>query len=47
MTAIGYDDNRAAFRIQNSWGRKWGDGGYAWLGYDFWAHNTHVGYVID
>jgi hypothetical protein len=46
MTAIGYDDARGAFRIQNSWGRKWGDGGYAWLSYDFWARNTHAGYVI-
>jgi hypothetical protein len=47
MIAIGYDDARKAFRIQNSWGRSWGDGGYAWLGYDFWVRNTEVGYVID
>lgn len=47
MTAIGYDDARGAFRIQNSWGRKWADGGYTWLGYDFWMRNTRVGYVID
>ncbi len=47
MIAVGYDDARKAFRIQNSWGRIFGDGGYAWLSYDFWARNTHVGYVID
>jgi hypothetical protein len=47
MTAVGYDDARRAFRIQNSWGRSWGDGGYAWFGYDFWARNAQVGYVID
>ena len=47
MTAVGYDDARQAFRIQNSWGRKWGDGGYAWMSYGFWARNTGVGYVID
>ena len=47
MTAVGYDDARQAFRIQNSWGRKWADGGYAWLSYGFWARNTGVGYVID
>jgi hypothetical protein len=47
MTAVGYDDARQAFRLQNSWGRKWGDGGYAWLSYGFWTRNTGVGYVID
>ena len=43
MIAIGYDDSRNAFRIQNSWARTFGEGGYAWLSYDFWARNTHVG----
>ncbi|SED43284.1 Papain family cysteine protease [Rhizobiales bacterium GAS191] len=47
MIAVGYDDARQAIRIQNSWGRKWADGGYAWLSYNFWTHNVHVGYVID
>jgi hypothetical protein len=47
MIAVGYDDARKAFRIQNSWGRGFGDGGYAWVSYDFWVRNTHVGYVID
>jgi hypothetical protein len=47
MIAIGYDDSRNAFRIQNSWGRKFGEGGYAWLSYPFWVRNTQVGYVID
>ena len=47
MIAVGYDDTRKAFRIQNSWGRGFGEGGYSWLGYDFWARNTEVGYVIN
>jgi C1A family cysteine protease len=47
MVAVGYDDDGKAFRIQNSWGRNWGDGGYGWLGYDFWKRNVKVGYVID
>ena len=47
MVAVGYDDARQAFRIQNSWGRKFGEGGYAWLSYGFWVRNVHVGYVID
>jgi len=47
MVAVGYDDARQAFRIQNSWGRSFGEGGYAWLSYAFWTRNVHVGYVID
>lgn len=47
MLAIGYDDARKAFRIQNSWGRGFGDGGYAWLSYEFWTRNVGAGYVID
>lgn len=34
MTIIGYDDEKAAFRVINSWGKQWGDGGYFWLSYD-------------
>lgn len=35
MTAIGYDDDRfgGAFRVINSWGTDWGDGGYFWITY--------------
>ena len=47
LIAVGYDDDRKAFRIQNSWSRKWADGGYAWFSYDFWAENVHVGFVVD
>ncbi len=47
MIAVGYDDARNAFRIQNSWGRGFGEGGYAWLSYEFWTRNVQVGYVID
>ncbi len=37
MTVGGYDDSRHAFRIVNSWGTIWGDGGYAWVDYDFFV----------
>jgi len=35
VAAVGYDDNRygGAFKIINSWGRNWGDGGYFWMPY--------------
>ena len=53
MLAVGYDDermigeNQGAILARNSWGPEWGDGGYAWLAYewiesrlavDFWSY---------
>jgi hypothetical protein len=39
MCVIGYDDNIAggAFRILNSWGTAWGDGGMVWIKYADYA----------
>lgn len=47
MIAVGYDNTKQAFRIQNSWGRNWGDGGYGWFSYDFWKRSARAAYVID
>jgi C1A family cysteine protease len=47
MVAIGYDDAKRAFRIQNSFGQSWGNKGYGWFGYEFWKRNVRVGYVIE
>jgi hypothetical protein len=30
---VGYDDDKAAWLIRNSWGVGWGTGGYGWFGY--------------
>jgi hypothetical protein len=40
ITCVGYDDEKQAFRIVNSWGPNWGDAGFLWLSQDFvrqWA----------
>jgi C1A family cysteine protease len=47
MVAVGYDDAKRAFLIQNSFGRTWGFDGYGWFGYEFWARNAGPGYVIE
>lgn len=47
MVVVGYDDSRRAFRIQNSWGKTWADGGYGWFSYEFWKRNVQVGFVIE
>ncbi len=31
---VGWDDQRGAWRVKNSWGRLWGDDGYMWIRYD-------------
>ena len=40
VTVIGYDDEKRAFRIINSWGEKWGDKGQLWMSEDFFAKNV-------
>jgi hypothetical protein len=40
MSLCGYDDNKGnngAFRVVNSWGTGWGDGGYIWVDYNFFV----------
>jgi hypothetical protein len=47
MAVIGYDDQRQAFRLQNSWGTGWGDRGYAWISYDALKSRLRGAFVID
>ena len=48
VTVVGYDDNRfgGAFKVINSWGTGWGDGGYFWLPYDFVPYAMKYGAFI-
>ena len=34
VTIIGWDDNRHAWLLKNSWGEDWGDSGYMWIDYN-------------
>lgn len=43
MVLVGYDDNRQAFRVRNSWGSDWGDNGSIWIGYNFFVNNFCFG----
>lgn len=47
MTFVGYDDKRQAFRLINSWGRSWGDRGYAWMSYETASKLVREAYVMD
>ncbi len=33
VTVVGYDDERRALKIINSWGQDWGDDGFFWMDY--------------
>lgn len=47
VCVVGYDDDKfgGAFEIMNSWGPKWGNGGFAWIRYD--DYNKIVRYAYD
>ena len=33
MVLVGYSERRQAFKVMNSWGTHWGDGGFGWVSY--------------
>ena len=46
MVIVGYDDNRSAFQLFNSWGTKWGRNGFIWVKYEDLARYVKYAYVI-
>lgn len=42
VVAVGYDDEKQAFLIRNSWGTDWGQKGYFWMPYEFFK-TSYVG----
>lgn len=49
LCVIGYDDQRygGAFRIVNSFGKAWADGGFCWVSYRDLARFTRYGYRVS
>ena len=39
MLLVGYDDDKNAFKLVNSWGDNWGDDGFAWVDYNLFVNN--------
>jgi len=35
VLAVGYDDNKNALLVRNSWGKSWGIDGYFWMPYEY------------
>lgn len=45
MLVVAYNDSLAAFRVINSWGQQWGDGGFGWISYRAFRDAVRQGYV--
>lgn len=46
LCVVGYDDNKRALKIINSWGTGWGLSGYGWIGYDLYKAQYIEGYIM-
>ena len=40
ITIVGWDDNKGAYLVKNSWGERWGEKGYFWIEYG----SNNIGY---
>ena len=46
MVVVGFDDQKKAFKILNSWSDKWGEKGYAWVDFQVFASTVHTAVVM-
>lgn len=46
MLVVGFDDNRSAFKVLNSWGLNWGNNGYCWISYSLFTNTVREAYVM-
>jgi len=47
LVIVGYDDQRGGFKVINSWGTTWGDGGFGWISYSAFRQIVREGYAIQ
>jgi len=47
MILVGYDDDRGAFKLMNSWGKQWGVGGFGWITYGAVRQMVREAYVAQ
>lgn len=47
MVLVGYDDNRQAFKLINSWGTHWGNNGFGWVSYPAFQNRVQNTFVMN
>lgn len=47
MVLVGYSERRQAFKVMNSWGTEWGDGGFGWVSYRTVSRFSDLMFVMD
>jgi hypothetical protein len=47
MCTVGYDDERRAFKVINSWSTKWGNNGFGWVSYDTFTGKVSQAFVVQ
>jgi cathepsin L len=45
VTIVGWDDDKGAWLIKNSWGTDWGEDGYAWIAYGSNRIGRHTSWI--
>lgn len=45
LCVVGYDDDKQAFEVMNSWGREWANEGFIWIKYNDFAR--YVRYAVN
>lgn len=46
IVAVGYNDEKKAIKVLNSWGTEWGDKGYGWIDYNLFPQVTKRAYLM-
>ncbi len=46
MVIVGYDDDRKAFKVQNSWGTSWANKGFIWIAYELIPKVVREAYIM-
>lgn len=46
LVAVGFDDEKQAIKIINSWGKGWGEGGYGWISYNLFPQVVKQAFIV-